>query len=73
MKFAQPCEGHVSRLSHGRSVNLEQRQSFNIDMIIVTILEYVSKGEDVHDSWHLIQSHWKLVNLDETDLDGIVV
>lgn len=56
-----------------RSVNLEHCQSFNITMIIITILEYVSKSEDVHDSWHSIQSHWKSVILDETSEDGIVV
>lgn len=72
MKFVQPREGHVSRLLHGRSVNLQHR-SFHIIMIIITILEHVSKGQGVHDSWQSVQSHWKPVNLDETDVDGIVV
>lgn len=73
MKFVQPCEGHVSRLLHGRSVSLGRRQFFNITTIIIIILEDVSKGEDVHDSWQSVQSHCKPVNLDQIGVYEIVL
>lgn len=73
MKFVQPCEGHVSRLLHGRSVSLERRQFFNITTIIIIILEDVSKGEDVHDSWKSVQSHGKPINLDQIGVYEIVL
>lgn len=63
----------MSRLLHGRSVSLGRRRSFNITTIIIMILEHVSKGEAVHDSWQLVQSHWKPVNLDQIGMYEIVV
>lgn len=63
----------MSRLLRSRSVILAGCLNQNHKtMIIIAILGYVSKGEGVHDSGHVVQSHWKPVYLDETKGDEIL-
>jgi len=46
---------------------------YDNNAIIISILENVSKSEGVHDSWHVLWSHWKPVYLDETSADEAFV